>query len=540
MTVPSLHGDTRAFVSANRRLGRCIAVLAFAAGLACAGALGADLYHAGDFDVRWDNTLQYSAAFRLFPRDDFLVSYSANNDDGDRNFSPGLISNRLDALSELELTDGDFGLRLSAAAWYDSVYDQRNDNDSARTFNPFSVPHNEFTRAVRVLHGGDVQLMDAFVHGSFDVADIPVSFRIGRYTLLWGESVFFGANGIAGGQAPTDDIKEFEQPSAYSRNIFLPVWQASAVVQPTENIAVSLYYQFQWRKDQFPGSGSYFSYFDYLDQGGERYILPYFIGLYQYFYRIRDVRAPSSGQFGVTLLLNSPAFNYGFYALRFNAKEPQIYLTRTFGGRGAGTYQLVYPTGIELYGASFSTYLGNTNLAGELSGRRNMPLVSQAIFVPPGMAADASEHPLYAVGDTLHAQISTENTFSSTALWDRADLTAELAANDRLNVAKNPSALDRSRTHFALAFQASLQPQYFEVLPGLDLSVPIGFGYGLIGRSSTDDTQNAGAGNFEIGVSTKFRTVWQGSLTYTRFLGSPQRQPLADRDFVLLSFQRTF
>ena len=327
MTVPSLHGDTRAFVSANRRLGRCVTVLAFAAGLACAGALGADLYHAGEFDVRWDNTLQYSAAFRLFPRDDFLVSYSANNDDGDRNFSPGLISNRLDALSELELTDGDFGLRLSAAAWYDSVYDQRNDNDSARTFNPFSVPHNEFTRAVRVLHGGDVQLMDAFVHGSFDVADIPVSFRIGRYTLLWGESVFFGANGIAGGQAPTDDIKEFEQPSAYSRNIFLPVWQASAVVQPTENIAVSLYYQFQWRKDQFPGSGSYFSYFDYLDQGGERYILPYFIGLYQYFYRIRDVRAPSSGQFGVALLLNSPAFNYGFYALRFNAKDPQIYLT---------------------------------------------------------------------------------------------------------------------------------------------------------------------------------------------------------------------
>jgi len=534
MIVPILFGYKHAPAPAGRRW------IAFAAAcLASTGALGADLYHAGDFDVRWDNTLQYSAAVRLFPHQDFSTSY-ANSDDGDRNFSPGLISNRLDLLSELELSEGEFGLRLSAAGWYDSVYHQRNHNDSPQTFNPFSVPHNEFTDAVRVLHGGDVQLVDAFVHGNFDAGNVPVSFRVGRYTLLWGESVFFGTNGIAGGQAPTDEIREFEQPSAYSKNVFLPVWQASAVLQPTEEIAVSLYYQFQWRKDQLPGSGSYFSYFDYLGEGGERYIAPYFLNLYQYFYRIGDARASSSGQYGIALLLNSPWLNYGFYALRFNAKEPEVNLMRTRGGRGAGIYQLIYPTGIELYGASFSTYVGDTNLAGEISGRRNMPLVTPPIFGLPTISRNAPINPLYAVGDTLHAQLSTVNTFPATVLWDRADLTTELAANDRLAVTQHPSALDPSRTHFALALQTVFEPQYFEVLPGLDLSVPIGFGYGLIGRSSTDDTQNAGAGNFDVGVSAKFRSVWQASLTYTRFLGSPPRQPLADRDFVSLSVQRTF
>ncbi len=514
----------------------CTAILVL---LACrfpvASALGADLYHAGDLDVRWDNTIRYSAAFRLSPRDNGLVA-NVNWDDGDRNFAPGPISNRLDLLTEFDLADGDFGLRLSAAGWYDTIYHDRNDNDSPETFNPFSVRHDEFTRAVRTLHGADVQLRDAFVYGSFNAGDVPISFRLGRYTLLWGESIFFGSNGIAAGQSPTDDIKELEQPSAYAKEVFLPVWQASAVVQPLQNLTLGFYYQLQWRKDQIPGSGSYFSYTDFLDAGGERII----VAPGQFLYRTKDLQAPDTGQFGASLQVSSSDFNYGLYALRFSAKEPETYLHLGAGNRGAGTYQLVYPAGIELYGASFSTYIADSNVAGEISGRRNMPLVSFPVLVPPGVNADGSRHPLYAVGDTLHAQLSTVNTFSATPLWERADLSAELAANERLSVTKNESALDPSRTRFALAFQADFEPQYFEVLPGLDLSLPIGFGYGLAGRSSVAETQNAGAGNFEIGVKATYRVVWEGSLTFTHFMGTPERQPLADRDFISFSVQRTF
>src|SRR3954452_11011815 len=71
-------------------------------------SLAADLYHDDTLDVRWDNTLSYTAAFRLFPRDPALVA-NPNWDDGDRNFRPGVISNRLDLLSELEVTAGDWG-----------------------------------------------------------------------------------------------------------------------------------------------------------------------------------------------------------------------------------------------------------------------------------------------------------------------------------------------------------------------------------------------------------------------------------------------
>jgi hypothetical protein len=512
-----------------------VAVLVLLACLGARAAFPADLYHDDGLDVRWDNTLRYTAAFRAFSRDPGLV-VNPNWDDGDRNFAPGPISNRLDVLSELEVTDGDFGLRLSGAGWYDTVYHQQNDNDSPATFNPFSVPHDSFTQAVRRLHGADVQLGDAFVHGSFETAGMPVSFRIGRYALLWGESVFFGENSIGAGQAPTDVIEELAQPSAYTKEVFLPVWQGSVTVQPAEDVSLSAYYQFAWRKDEMPGSGSYFSYTDYLDAGGERIVL----APGHFLYRAHDITPPDTGQFGVALQVSGSEFNYGLYALRFNAKDPETYLYLGAPSRGDGTYRLVYPTGIELYGASFSSYLGDSDVAGELSFRRNMPLVSEPVLVPAGVQADNTDHPLYALGNTLHSQVSSDTTFTASSIWERADFAVELAANERLDVTRNPAALDPAADRFAMAFHANFTPQYFEVLPGLDLGVPLGFGYGLVGNSSVDDTQNAHAGNFEIGLAATYRAIWQGNLTFTHFIGDPVHQQLADRDFIAFTVQRTF
>jgi hypothetical protein len=277
--------------------------------------------------------------------------------------------------------------------------------------------------------------------------------------------------------------------------------------------------------------------------------------------------------------VNTDAIDYGLYALRFNAKEPEVYLVPgvTTGPGGVlqivnpsivdlsigkvGDYGLLYPQGIQLYGASFSGYLGDSTIAGEISARHNMPLVSglsgtlagsgsggyNAVFVsrPPLQEQYSSISPIspgasYAVGDTLHAQVSTITTLPPGSFWDGADLRGEVAANDRIDVTKNPSALDTTRDRFALAFRGVFEPQYFQIFPGLDLTVPIGFGYGLIGRSSTDASQNAGAGDVEMGVSATYRTVWQAGVTYTRFVGSPARQPFADRDYIVCSIQRTF
>jgi hypothetical protein len=505
--------------------------------LLCGRLLAADLVSAGTLDLRWDNTFRYSTGFRLAPRDAALVA-NPNSDDGDRDFDPGLVSSRLDIVSQLDLTADNVGVRISAAGWYDSVYTERDDNDSPATFNPLSVPHDKFTAAVRDLHGSRVELSDAFVHGDFTLGDMPISVRAGRYALILGESLFFPQNGIAAGQSTVDDIKAIGEPQAETPEIVLPVTQASVVLFPAPDVAVTLYNQFEWRKDRLPGVGSYFSAVDFLDTGGERL----FLGGGLFLVRAPDLHPPSLGQFGAAVQVTASDFSYGFYTLRYDAKSPQVYLhpNPSVLAGNAGTYDLVYPQGIEIYGASFSTYLGDSNVAGEISGRRNMPLMSGALVVPAGTVADGSDHPLYALGDTLHAQISTVSLLHASHWWNGAALTFELAANDRLDVTKNPSALAPGRDPFAMAMQATFEPQYFQVLPSLDISIPIAFGYNLVGRSSIDGSENSGTGNFGIGVSATYRSVWEAKLALTEFLGAPTRQPFADRGFIALSIQRTF
>ncbi|HEY6578548.1 MAG TPA: DUF1302 family protein, partial [Rhizomicrobium sp.] len=226
-----------------------------------------------------------------------------------------------------------------------------------------------------------------------------------------------------------------------------------------------------------------------------------------------------------------------------------------------GDYWLVFPEGIETYGASFSTYVGESTLAGELSVRHNMPLVSQTLFSLPGgggggygglayaiprLPADAvvpqQNYDVfsYAVGNTLQAQLSSVSTLSPGPLWQGADFSIELAANDQLAVTSGASEFDANRDRFAAALRAAFEPHYYEVFPALDLSVPLGLGYDFVGNSSEDTSMNYGAGDLEVGLTATYRTVWEGSLTLTHYIGSPDRQPFADRDFVSASIERTF
>ncbi|MEN0108990.1 MAG: DUF1302 family protein, partial [Pseudomonas sp.] len=161
-----------------------------------------------DFSLRWDNTAKYSAAWRTQNPSHKLSesTVARNQDDGDRNFEKGLISNRLDILSELDMSYRNVGARLSGAAWYDTEYQNSNDNDNPARSNQRSVAYDEFTDDTRHLHGGDGELLDAFVYWNGDLADRSLSLRAGRHGLIWGESLFFGANGIAGGMAPVDVV----------------------------------------------------------------------------------------------------------------------------------------------------------------------------------------------------------------------------------------------------------------------------------------------------------------------------------------------
>lgn len=94
------------------------ALLCNAAGIAQASQFDSGI---ADLRVRWDDTIEYSNAFRLQARSDAIMA-DFRTDDGDRNFAAGMVSNRIDLLSELDLSYQNFGARVSGAAWYDRVY----------------------------------------------------------------------------------------------------------------------------------------------------------------------------------------------------------------------------------------------------------------------------------------------------------------------------------------------------------------------------------------------------------------------------------
>ena len=495
----------------------------------------AELYAADGIDLRWDNTLRYSEAFRVSPRSTSLIS-NPNADDGDRNFAQGLISNRLDLMSEFDLSEGNFGIHASAAAWYDTVYHTRTDNDSPASYNVLSVPNTAFAPAVRNLSGQYIDPEDAFVYGNFTVEGTPISFRVGRQTLLWGESLFFDENSIAAAQAPVDYIKSLSAQDAYSNNVFLPVSQLSLTSQPLANISLSFYYQFEWRPDRQPGDGSYFSYNDYIGVGAQRL----FSDANRYFVRQGD-ETPPAGQYGIALHTTLDEWDLGLYALYFNAMEPvtlSILASNPPAAGRIGSYEEVYPSGIRLYGFSFSGYLGDSNVAGEISARQNTPL---STYVPLSAAlpsADAYDT-VISRGNTLHAQLSSISTFPASALWDSADLNLEADSDGVLTVTGDQLVRVQSDNPFDMSGRALFQPRFFRLLPNLDLALPIGLGYQIAGRNRGYG-ERQGAGDVEIGISATYLSLWKATLSFTGFLGGPASQPLADRNFVGLSIERTF
>lgn len=515
-----------------------------------------------DLTVSWDNTLKYSAAWRVRSVDGAVADNSlgpqANTNDGDLNFGKGLISNRLDLLSELEFRyRKDFGFRVSGAAWYDDVYSRRNDNPGAlggALVNSRSVGYDEFTRDTARLHGRKAELMDFFGYANLTPGDLNVNVKGGRFTQLYGESLFFGNNGIAGAQTPLDLVKALSVPNSQFKEIARPVGQVSTQVQLSPTVSVGAYYQLEWRKSRLPAAGSYFSFADFVDEGGETLIL----GPGAVLFRSPDIEPRNSGQGGFQLKLKSGDTEYGFYAAQFHDKMPQFYARPGVNVKAGsiGDYVMVYAENIRTVGASISTLVGETNVAAELSFRDNMPLVASGNAVITGADSNGKGRAAFPVGKTLHLNVSAISVMGASALWEGASFIGELAYNRRLSISDNANQLDPLATKDASALQFIFQPEYFQVLPGVDLQVPIGLSYGISGRSSVNGALFPAeqGGNFSLGVKADYQKTWQAGLNYTHYFGSagsvvrygtavPElsyQNFHGDRDFVSLSVQRTF
>ena len=534
-----------------------LSVIALAMGSQAAHAFGIDT---GDSDVkvRWDNTIKYSAAWRTQDPDQYVADGNGqqpNTDYGDLANPKGLINNRFDLLSELDVSYKNLGFRLSGAAWNDSHYTQNTNAYSGPIPNTQAAaaggPNNLNTQADKDLMGSNGEIQDAFVFGRFDLSDgSDATVRLGKHTLMYGETLFLGANGIANAQGPVDLVKALSQPNAQFKEIAMPVGQISTDVQINSAVSVGGYFQYDYKSDRFPAANSYFSPAEFLMTGGDLLLLPGSLGGPAV--RTPDLNGSNSGNFGARVKFKVGDTDYGVYAARYDEKAP-IGVVNVVNH----TYQAMYARNIETYGGSASTVFGETNVGFEASVRNNVPLaVAGDLFFATGQT-DNENNTAYARGRSFHMNMSAITLLPASPVWQGATFVGELAFNRLLQITDPGSALslnpvNTTHTQDATAFRFVFTPEYFQVMPGVDLQVPIGVGYGLDGRSAVVQVAPEHGGDLTVGVNATIDRTWKAALSYTTYFGSKgpapdltgqgasYKQYYADRDFISFSVQRTF
>lgn len=484
-----------------------------------------------DLQIDWDTTVNYGASWRVEDRDERLVDPAANGgvnvnqDDGNRNFDRGLVSNRISVNSEVDINyQRRYGMFLRARAYYDDVYHHRNDNDSLATSNNVSVPHNEFTKATRDRHGEEAEMLDYFVYGDFDVNGKSLNLRLGSQVVSWGESVFV-VGGISTAQSPLD-ATQLGVPGTELKDVFLPTKQLYAQFQLNDTLSLEGYYQFEWDKTRLVAAGSYFSAADYFDEGGEVLIVPGPAKLG----RGDDSPASDDGQYGVALRYLAEGLNnteFGFYYINYHDKAPYFDWSKA---ATEGTYALAYKEDIKLYGVSFGTVIGDTNVSGEYSYRKGMNVLDSTVGTPQPLEADVSQ-----------LQLSAIHIFGPSALADDTVVTAEVGYNRIHDMDADELMADDVD---GWGFAAKLDLAYKQIFPGVDMVIPIVWNHDLAGNLGGDAAVLAsfdkGKDVLSVGAEFTYLDNLKSEIKYTTYLGSATEDPQADRDFVSLSAKYSF
>ena len=436
----------------------------------------------GADDLRWTNTVRLSTLYQFtkippLAEDDCSAGLNCG-------YGADFTQGRADWLSELDWSRTDYGLHASLEARKDMV-----------------EPASSF-----------IDVSEAYLHGTFDLFGRPLTAAIGRQSVIWGESLSFAANGIAGAQAPID-FTSGPDATGYEAAHFLPVGQASVSWQLGGDVTLLGYQQFEWRRNRVDPEDAYAAAGDVLGDDHLSRIAVYNPEYGPIIFQRHDVTGQPAGtdQFGLGLKIRHDDWDLGLYALQFDAKMPDLFYVHD-----VHTYGLHYAEGAALLGASLAGAVGDATFGAEVSARRHTQLVQGAIFLEPGQdARDVGPR-----GDTLQGQMSVTLPIEPIALLPGgANWTSELAANHLLAVTANPDQIAPGRSRDAAGLRTTLTANFYQVLPRVDLAVPLGLGWNFAGTSALLPEMNRGTGDISLGVAATFDQGWTASLTGTHYFG---------------------
>jgi len=474
-----------------------------------------------------------------------------NYDDPDQNFHQGdLITNKISAFMEAELTHGEFGVKASALAFYDDVY-HRDTSNRSNNINLRDTDTDDFAGDTTYVDGGNIRLYDLFAYGMFHPFDTDLSIRAGNQVVAWGESLFFGNISLA--QGPVDSTKG-NFPGAEVKDILLPVPQIAINWGINSRFSLVGYYQFDYRANVLDGEGAYFSRSDVVGPGAQ---FSYSNTALAKVYKAYDVLPSNQGQFGVgTTFTVNDVTSGGLYFIRYHDKNPlPLFELGPLLLADETTvipfisvprwYHEHYQDGIKLYGASLSTLIGGVNVGAEFAYRDGA-----ATLVTTSVLGNALPQP--STINVWQANLNAIYVMGSTPISDSLNLTGEFSYNHVTHIdAFNQGGVDYSelyrRDKDSMGVQLQAELGYTDVFPGgWDMSVPINLGSDLHGTPAYNGSLGAysGQGDTRLGLGVKLRQLnnLEIGFVYNVFFGNydPILRPMVDRDFALASVKYTF
>lgn len=541
--VPSSH--RRDAVHRKRRVASLVTVVSL--GLAALAHADED---AGEdaLQLRFNQTLRYTLAQRIAGRDD-RIARNATTDQSDALFGRNdLIANRLDWLGELDLIyQARHGLRLSAAAWSDGAYGGHGSSSPTAlgsAASPLSYSQsNRFTPYVRRYYAGpSAEFLDAFAFTAFDLGESTWNVKFGRHAVVWGESLFGSAHAVAYGQTPSDGLKAIANPGASAKETALPIHQASLVVQVNPQLSLLAQRLFEWRPNRLPEGGTYFGVSDAALAGPDvQRLAP---------------REGKGGDWGLGVKWSPDWLDgtLGAYVRHFDDKAGWV------AQAARSDTVAVFARGIELWGLTLARNLGGVAVGAELSHRHNGPLTSVTNASAPGSFEGAR-------GDTWHGLFNAVALLGPSAGYDSAALSGELSWS-RLDRVTQNAAYYRARGYTAtcttqatlkgcadnghVALTLSFVPTWLQVLPGIDLDLPLLYSTQLQGNAPSLGGGSEGFTTWKVGLTARAYARHQFDLAYTgydqkllrdastpfgsRVLGAPYK----DKGWLAFTWQTTF
>ncbi len=354
-------------------------------------------FNAGPVEAQLNTTLSYGIAVRTEDPNKGLVmpgtlaaiyggeaadyystgGNSYNADDGTLNYEKNdIFTNVVKGSMDLELVWGDSGLFVRGSAFYDyEIMDEP----------PAFTPYNDEAKDSA---GSGYDLLDAFVWHNFEIGDTPVSARLGRQVVSWGESTF-----IQGGINSVNPVNASaaRKPGVEVKEILLPVNMAYANIGLTDNVTVEAFYQLEWEKTRPDACGTFFSTSDiaadacgpvllgHATASQDEYKANYEAGLG---WAVTERTAPDEpsddGQYGVALRWYSEALGdteFGFYHMNIHSRLPAASIDVKSATAFDATYHIEYVEDIQISGLSFSRGTeSGWSIGGEVSYQQDAPI----------------------------------------------------------------------------------------------------------------------------------------------------------------------